>query len=177
MDRISALMDGELGEREARQELARIRRQDELREGWDVFHLIGDALRGECLLSSEFSRRLSERLAQEPTVLAPHRRMARRIATYALTAAASLSAVALVGWIAVSTSTVSTQPQVARAPTPSAVLPAPIAASAPPLTSVPDEGRMNEYLLAHQGFSPSTAIQGVAPYIRSVSSSQRPQNR
>jgi hypothetical protein len=28
---------------------------------------------------------------------------------------------------------------------------------------------MNEYLIAHQEFSPSTEIQGLAPYIRSVS--------
>lgn len=177
MDRISALMDGELDERQAREELARLRRQDELRENWDMFHLIGDALRGERLLSSGFNRCLSARLALEPTVLGPHRRMVRTIATYALTAAASLSAIALVAWIAISTSAVNTQPQVARAPTPPAVLSAPTSASAPQLTSVPDEGRMNEYLLAHQGFSPSTAIQGVAPYIRSVSSSRPAQNR
>lgn len=179
MNRISALMDGELDERQAREELARLRRHDELRENWDMFHLIGDALRGECLLSSEFNRRLSERLAQEPTVLAPHRRMIRRISTYALTAAASLSAIGLVGWVAISTNTVSPPPQVVRAPTPPAVLstPAPTSASASQPTSVPDEGRMNEYLLAHQGFSPSTAIQGVAPYIRSVSSSQPAKNR
>jgi hypothetical protein len=31
---------------------------------------------------------------------------------------------------------------------------------------------MNEYFLAHQGFSPSTAIQGLAPYIRTVSASR-----
>jgi hypothetical protein len=32
---------------------------------------------------------------------------------------------------------------------------------------------MNEYLIAHQEFSPSTEIQGLAPYIRSVSSSRQ----
>jgi sigma-E factor negative regulatory protein RseA len=31
---------------------------------------------------------------------------------------------------------------------------------------------MNEYLIAHQEYSPSTAIQGLAPYIRTVSSAQ-----
>jgi hypothetical protein len=36
---------------------------------------------------------------------------------------------------------------------------------------------MNEYLIAHQEFSPSTAIQGLAPYIRSVSSAQPVQGR
>jgi hypothetical protein len=36
---------------------------------------------------------------------------------------------------------------------------------------------MNDYLLAHQGFSPSTAIQGLAPYIRSVSTTQQLEGR
>ncbi|OGA48467.1 MAG: hypothetical protein A3F74_21380 [Betaproteobacteria bacterium RIFCSPLOWO2_12_FULL_62_58] len=173
MDKISALMDGELDERQARQELARLRQQRELRESWDTFHLIGDALRGDALLSANLKRRVSERLAQEPIVMAPRRRAARKIVTYALSAAASISAVALVGWVAISTSTVSTQPEIARAPAPAAILPAP----APQMASVPSEGSMNEYLLAHQGFSPSTAIQGVAPYIRSVSVSQPAKNR
>jgi hypothetical protein len=36
---------------------------------------------------------------------------------------------------------------------------------------------MNEYLLAHQGFSPSTAIQGLAPYIRSVATTPQIEGR
>jgi sigma-E factor negative regulatory protein RseA len=38
--------------------------------------------------------------------------------------------------------------------------------------AVPATGRISEYLIAHQEFSPSTSIQGVAPYIRTVSSWQ-----
>jgi hypothetical protein len=59
------------------------------------------------------------------------------------------------------------------------VLPAPIPTTAPvaQVASVPDEGRTNEYLLAHQAFSPSTAIQGVVPYIRSVSTRQSSKDR
>ena len=158
MDKISALMDGELDERQVGQELARLKQQHELRESWDTYHLISDALRGDALLSANLKLAVSERLAREPTVLAPRPSAVRRITTYALSAAASISAVALVGWVAVSISTVNTQPELARAPTPAAVLPAPAPAPAPPsqVASVPNEGSMNEYLLAHQGFSPST---------------------
>ena len=54
----------------------------------------------------------------------------------------------------------------------------PVAAQAlAPVASVSSDGHMNEYLLAHQGFSPSTAIQGLAPYIRSVSASRAPEGR
>jgi len=62
--------------------------------------MIGDALRGEYLLSRDFSQRVTHPLAQEPTVLAPRRSAVKRITVYALSAAASLSAIALAGWIA-----------------------------------------------------------------------------
>lgn len=177
MDRISALMDGELDEREAGRELERLRQDGPLRERWDIFHVIGDAVRGDNPLSADFVRRVSESLRQEPTVLAPvRRRPAGRITAYALSAAASVSAVAMVAWVAVSTGGIGLQPEIAAAPSiPAAPVQqaVPVAVPvAPVLASVPDEGRMSEYLLAHQGFSPSTALQGVAPYIRSVSARQ-----
>lgn len=179
MDRVSALMDGELDEHQARQIIAGIKQQGELRERWDTFHLIGDTLRGECHLPPHFGARLAQRLAQEPTVLAPRRSTLKHTTAYALSAAASLSAVALVAWTALSANsplsnpnTPATQPQIAQVE-PAAVPAAPIVQ----LTSMSSEGNMNEYLLAHQGFSPSTAIQGVAPYIRSVSARQSAQAR
>jgi sigma-E factor negative regulatory protein RseA len=67
------------------------------------------------------------------------------------------------------------QSPVAQAPIP----PAPVAAVPPAeqFVSVPSDGTMNEYLMAHQEFSPSSEIQGLAPYIRSVSRSQQAQGR
>jgi len=41
-----------------------------------------------------------------------------------------------------------------------AVVPRPVAAA--------HQGRVNEYLMAHQEYSPSTILQGVAPYVRTV---------
>ncbi|HKA42106.1 MAG TPA: sigma-E factor negative regulatory protein [Burkholderiales bacterium] len=173
MDKISALMDGELDAHQSEQQLARLKNDSEARACWEAFHLIGDALRGERIVSRNLSERLRERLAQEPTVLAPPRaRPARPIATYAWSAAASLSAVALVGWVAFS-GPLAPQPDApsvaAKAPP---VAPVPVVAAPPQLASVPSEGKMNEYLIAHQEFSPSTAIQGLAPYIRTVSGTQ-----
>jgi sigma-E factor negative regulatory protein RseA len=170
MEKLSALMDGELDEHEARRKLALLNEQPELQRLWATYHVIGDAMRGEHLLSGRFNGHLARRLAQEPTVLAPQRRPAKKLITYALSAAASLSAVAMVAWVALSTGSVTTalQSQVAQAP---AVTPANVAR--PQVVSLPSDGRLNEYILAHQGFSPSTAIQGVTPYIRSVAA-QRP---
>ena len=175
MDKISALMDSELGEHEARGQVSRLKDDEELARTWHTFHLIGDAMRGERPLSPGFGARLSDRLAAEPTVLAPQRRPAKRLSTYALSAAASVSAVALVGWIAFYNQPYAPPATIVKAPV--APAPAPIASPPPQLASVPSEGRMNEYLIAHQEFSPSTAIQGLAPYIRSVSSTRSTQGR
>lgn len=168
MEHISALMDGELKDHQMRQHLARLKENPDLRECWDTFHLIGDVLRGERPLSGVFDGEVREKLASEPTVLAPRRSTAKRMTAYALTAAASLSAVAAVGWLAFFNNPLAPRPEVAViVPNPSAP-----ASPSPQLASVPSDGTMNEYLIAHQEYSPSTAIQGLAPYIRTVSSAQ-----
>jgi sigma-E factor negative regulatory protein RseA len=180
MEKISALMDGELDWQQAQQQIHRLKEDEELASGWHTFHLIGDAMRNERPLSRDFSRKVSARIVAEPTVLAPRRSRGKRIATFALSAAASLSAVALVGWVALSTVPPAPQPEIARAPIPSVpAVPASatLSTAAPTLASVPSDGTMNEYLMAHQEFSPSTALQGVAPYIRSVSISRQAQGR
>jgi sigma-E factor negative regulatory protein RseA len=184
MDKISALMDGELDEQQAREQFARLNRDESLADSWHTFHRIGDALRGDRELSRDFSSGLAARLKDEPTVLAPRHSPARRFATYALSAAASLSAIALVGWVALGGDPQAPQPaQVAKAiPAPVApvnpvVVPAVTLVPPPQLASVPNDGTMNEYLIAHQGSSPSTSIQGVAPYIRGVSATQLGESR
>ena len=188
MDKISELMDGELDTRRAREQVARMNQNEELLHCWDAFHLVGDVMRGEHVLPRGFTRKLSARLAKEPTVLAPHRSALRRIATYTLSAAASLSAIAVVGWLAFFNNPLVPQTDIARAPVPIvsaaapslAKAPVPIVPAAAPsaqLANVPSDGKMSEYLIAHQEFSPSTAIQGLAPYIRSVSSTQQAQGR
>jgi len=158
MDRISALMDGELDAHEAQREMARLKSDPAARSCWEEFHLVRDAMRAEPLLSAQFSETFSRRLAAEPTVLAPRRSASkvRRMTTWAMSAAASLAAIGFVAWVALGPGApvpAPGQPQIAQ----------------PELRSVPSEGRMSEYLLAHEAFSPSTALQGLAPYIRTVS--------
>ena len=176
MEKISQLMDGELEVESVRGEVNRLKQDDALREQWSTFHLIGDTLRGECAMLPGFRERFAQRLAQEPTVLAPRRRTFRTAATYAMSAAASLAAVAWVGWFALGTSQVVAPPPQIAAPAPaiSVVEPAPVPKVQ--LASEPYDGTMNEYLMAHTGFSPSTTLQGVASYIRSVAS-QPAENR
>lgn len=176
MESISVLMDGELDALEAEREIARIKEDPERRDCWERFHLVGDALRGEKWREPNFTEAFALRLAAEPTILAPQRRFGlasrpRRFTTYALSAAASLSAAALVAWVAISpTVPPGNQADATRSGVTQDLASASALKSVSlPLASVASEGRMNEYLLAHQGFSPSTTLQGLAPYIRSVS--------
>jgi sigma-E factor negative regulatory protein RseA len=174
MDAISALMDGELGADEARRQIFSLKDDSAMRARWDDFHVIGDAMRGESPLSPQFGEILSKRLAAEPTILAPRRLRSplKRAVTYAMSAAASLGAAALVAWVALAPTAPTAPTTLAGSATP----PNPIQ-PAPTLASVSSDGSMNEYILAHQGFSPSTAIQGLVPYIRSVSTTRQIEGR
>lgn len=163
MEKISVLMDGEANGQEAHQALLRLGDSADAREAWETYHLIGDVMRGEAVSVLNVSQRVTASLVAEPTVLAPRRASpARSPMTYALSAAASVSAVAVVGWMAFSTS------NIANPPAELASAPAAVQQEAQ-LVSAPNDGQMNEYLLAHQGVSPSTSLHGVAPYVRTIS--------
>jgi sigma-E factor negative regulatory protein RseA len=167
MDRISAFMDGETRRHEARQAILHLKQDQEYCESWNTFHLIGDVMRGDPLLRDGFTVRLRSRLQQEPTVLAP-RFSWRKPVSLALSAAASLAAVAVILTLVFTDNPLQPQPQLAAVPKPettgsiqTAALPQPVPAA--------NQSRVNKYLMAHQEFSPSTALQGVAPYVRTVS--------
>jgi sigma-E factor negative regulatory protein RseA len=73
---LSALMDGEVTAAEAGAMCARWRAEEAVRERWSTYHLIGDVLRSEDLVSrpahdAEFLAGLRARLADEPLPLAP----------------------------------------------------------------------------------------------------------
>jgi sigma-E factor negative regulatory protein RseA len=175
MDKISALMDGELDGHQAREQWTRLKQDEALLQHWHTFHLIGDAMRGERVLSDRFGAQFAARLGGEPTVLAPQRSAIQRFVPYALSAAASLAAVALVGWVGIVDNPLAPPAEVAKAPPAAAVATAPAVQAQ--IASVPNEGRVSDFLIAHQEFSPSTAIQGLAPYIRSVSNTQQGRGR
>jgi sigma-E factor negative regulatory protein RseA len=155
-EQISALMDGELEGHAADTTIDALRAGGEAFETWRLYHLISDGMRDTRLLGAGFTARFAERLAAEPTVLAPGRLPGRTpVQRFAFAAAASVAAMALVGWLAFG-------PQ-SPAPQPVAQGEAPVTAITVPLTSA-----ANDYLLAHQGFSPRVSLQGMVPYVRTV---------
>ena len=170
MERISALMDGELDGQEAEAALAQLSRQAEARANWERYHLISDAFRSEYLLSGSFAEEVSRRLAEEPTVLAPRRRrlLPRQLRKNALSLAASVAAIAVVGWLAFANRPLAPEGGAARLAANERGAPAaPSPALAGPQLAAMD-GSVRAYLLAHQEYSPTTQIQGVAPYVRTV---------
>jgi sigma-E factor negative regulatory protein RseA len=159
-EKLSALIDGEL-EGDVQAHLGRLRTDSELRTAWDRYHLIGDCLRGHA--SAEIAPRVIARLREEPTVVAPQRKRsaARRIGWYGMYAAASMAAVAVVAWTAfpswhegaqLAANTVATEGASAED----------VAVSLPP-------AEVEAYLLAHQPYAQVSGMQGVTPYVRSVS--------
>ena len=172
-EQLSALMDSELSDAEAQRLIKSMKANPALQQSWDSYHVISDVLRKSPVMSSDFSAKLSQRLAQEPTILAPHRPLValnpspRRLS---MSIAASVAAASLVGILGLQIARVN------QSANPASVALAPIALqiqtpqanrSAPPtelVTLSPTPARVkfaratpNTYLLAHQEFSPSYA--------------------
>lgn len=167
MNRISAFMDGETSRIEARQTVLRLKQHDECCETWTTFHLIGDVMRGDPELRDDFTARFNMRMEQEPTLLAP-RMIWQKSWNLALSAAASLAGVAVVIVLVLTNNPLNPQSQIAVTPKPEAAQIAQTDTRPQPAPAA-NQGKVNEYLMAHQEFSPSSAFQGVAPYVRTVS--------
>jgi sigma-E factor negative regulatory protein RseA len=153
---ISALMDGELFEDETTDLLDRIKRNSDAHKDWEAYHLIGDVLRQPEYIHCDLSAKVRERMRDEPVVLAPRSRAVKqKVRNVALSAAASLLAVGVVAWMSLQVSP-EAAPQMAM--------------QQPDLRPVNEQikPKSNDYLMAHQEFSPSTDMSGGASYIRTV---------
>ncbi len=162
---ISALMDGELFDEEAETVVDRLKRDPDAQDEWLVYHLIGDVLRQPDHVHVDISRAVRERLQDEPTVLAPRSNAMHRARWFAISAAASVMALTVVAWLSAKV-----VPQ--AAPQPMAVLhdsgnmrPASLQTSP---QSMQARSSVNDYLMAHQEYSPSNNVQGAASYIHTV---------
>lgn len=184
-EQLSALMDSELSSSEAAHLLKSMKADQALHETWDIYHVLGDALRKSPQLRSDFTARLAQRLAQEPTILAPQRkRFPEAIKNFPMSIAASVAAVSLVGILALQITRLNQEvvpQQIAAVPTALPVQQAALATpqptlamhetkSRPVVATVPAHVKFTNanpgpYLLAHQEYSPSYA----PAYVRVVS--------
>jgi sigma-E factor negative regulatory protein RseA len=163
-------MDGEVQGAEVDLIIDRLIKDQEARQSWDTYHLISDAFRNEYLLSRDVVAKVGVRLVDEPTILAPRARrdLVSRIRTHSLSAAASVAAVAIVGWLAFGHNPLtSSDPPALTVVSQQAPVVSPAGTAVPQPVAL--DGQVRAYLFAHQEYSPATQIQGVAPYVRTVS--------
>ena len=149
-------MDGELSNEDADILLGKIRQIPEAQQDWQHYHLIGDALRQPDDLANEMSAGFFERLHAEPTVLAPQGKRNDKTKVFAMSAVASIMAMAFLAWISAS---IDTQPMLQK--NGQGVI-------ATVSDKSPSNDSMNAYLMAHHEFSPGVDVRGAASYIRTV---------
>ncbi|SFB82060.1 sigma-E factor negative regulatory protein [Collimonas sp. OK412] len=186
-EQISALADGELSDAYVDMALAALRQADG-RDAWDVYHQIGDIMRSDDMaltMSADFSARMAARLDAEPAIIAaplavtsqPSEQIAvgggqpvrvgvigvrRTIKRFALPGMAA-AAVAAAAFIITPQTVVVSGPaaQQMTLASASAVSDDHVVTHA---GEVLRDSRMDEYLTAHQRFSPS--LYSAAQYAR-----------
>lgn len=142
-EQLSALMDGEIDLDRNPHLYTALCKSDEASKCWFTYHLIGDALRGDLRMQTGLQGRVMQALESEPTVLAPRRRLRDLVQLpFMLPMAASVAAVAFVGWVVWQSQGL--QPDMA---------PPAMAQNA-----VPGEALSN-YMLAHHEYAPSNGMQ------------------
>jgi sigma-E factor negative regulatory protein RseA len=195
-EQISAFADGELLTSNQIDAVLTALRSTEGRAAWEAYHHIGDALRSDdtaMALSSDFSARLAARLEDEPSIVAPDAVLAaqsearstgvvkpfRRLA-FSGAVAATVAAIAVVGGPQLMVASNGVEPaaeMVASGPTTTVNVPVAVAVQDATPEAKPEavaadgqvilrDPRIDEYLMAHQRFSPSPY--STAQYARSA---------
>ncbi len=150
---LSALIDGEFEVEESEHIMSAIKSKEDVKDAWQHYHLIGDAMRGDTGMRSDFSAKVMQALDTEPTVLAINHQVAitaskkRRKTPMFWSMAASAAAIMFVGMMVF-------EMQLGESED---MTPIEIAKSLP-----------IEYLQAHQSLAPS----GSSYYIQSASFSE-----
>ena len=157
-EEISALMDGQFDDRSLESSLKQLKSDPELLESWNLYHLIGDAMRGHT--AGALPRSFVDRLEAEPIVFAPRKTVRTPAMRWAMSAAAGVAAVGFVGWMSYPFLGTETARVAVSQPSPQQT----------EVVVMPVAKDMDEYQLAHQRFSPGFGMSGVAPYVRTVSS-------
>jgi sigma-E factor negative regulatory protein RseA len=182
-ERISALTDGELEGAQAELALAALH-SPEARAQWDIYHRVGDMLRSSDMasdMSAGFAARMAAALEREPAIVAPAPASAgrhdgkhdpkhakRRWLLPGMAAAAAAAAVAFVTTphLLMTEQNQPAMPAIASGATATQVAAVPVVPAAGPEGVVLRDARIDDYLLAHQRFSPS--VFSAAQYARSA---------
>lgn len=179
-EQVSALADDELGSREAELLLERMQRDPALREAWDRYHLVGEAMRNAlpAVRDAGLVERVSRAVEDEPGTVRGRTRAARIMRQ--LRPVAGLAVAASVAMLAVLT----LQPP--RDSAPGEVVPSlgERPANAPLLTprrvdfsgvrSPELQDQLRTYLLNHSEHAGGARLRGVMPYVQIAAQDARP---
>ena len=177
-EQLSALVDDELTH-ESSPVIDSLLQDNEAKETWIRYHLIGDSLRGHLPEHiGDISTHVSQAIALEPTVLAPGKKkssdLMKPVMGFAI--AASVAAVAIFNVQQANQSPETGQPVIAQSS---------IATSQPSLATSAQlvnqqkgqaqvyqvknvDPRLNRYLVNHNEYRANTGVSGMPPHVRMV---------
>ena len=96
----SSLMDGELTHAEAEKAIRSCCASPGELDNWHLYHVIGDAMRGQVPRDLAYNKAIRAALENEPAMIArPKRVLDSSFARVSLAAAASVATIGIVGWI------------------------------------------------------------------------------
>ncbi len=181
-EQLSALVDNELT-KEASSVIESLLEDNEAKQTWSRYHLIGDSLRGHIPEHvGDISSNVSQAIASEPTILAPAKISASRKSSYLMkpvmgfAIAASVAAVAIFNVQQARKIPETGQPVIAQSS---------IATDQPSLATSPQfvnqdaaqaqvyqvrnaDPRLNRYLVNYNEYRASTGVGGMPPHVRLV---------
>ncbi len=192
LERISALMDGELSSQERELAIDYVKDDLEVKQNWQRYHIIGDTMRNTLpsMVQPDLAEKLNKMLENEPAILAPkstvnsNKKIASKDFTkpfIGLAIAASVTAVAIFGIQNTEQQTPSVDgsaPQVVSNEGGSlSNLEQSLATAIPktvrtvkyePVENTIEATRLNSYILNHNQFNSRMGVQGVSPNARLV---------
>ncbi len=162
--KISAFMDGELLKQDSTNIIKQLNDDNDLREDWKTYHLIGDALRHSSRLSTDLSQSINRKLKTEPIILIPNttnNRQREKFKVLVFSVAASVIAM-ISAWLFMYNPSYSPQPSFTadnqKQKNNLTVVPASVTAS--PTISNHPSAEINDYLFVHREFSPGGHMRG-----------------
>jgi sigma-E factor negative regulatory protein RseA len=176
-EQLSALIDGEHNDEHM---LKKLIHDDEMKETWSRYHLIGDCLRDNLPnnISNQVSINVNQTLQNEVTVLAPSKKRfnIKPIAGFAIAASVAMVAVFSIksgndiNPTATNPASLATitpvQTEIFNTVEPQ-VLPAAVTTQSDTPESIANQ-RLNGYLLNHSEYRSNVGVNGILPYVRMV---------
>ncbi|MDV6343723.1 RseA family anti-sigma factor [Nitrosomonas sp. Is37] len=161
-NKISELIDGELGSVDADEVITELKKNNDLLNDWEAYHVISETLRQPTAsFRINVSSRVSERLVSEPTLFMPRASQAHKRKFITLSAAASCAAL-VSGWLVMQIEDAPQGTRVAEKVNNKAVVQVdhPVTFQPSPAFTLPFMPyQPGDYLLIHREFSPHMKIQ------------------